>query len=66
VAHCLILAQLLDENVWTLALVFFVPGGDIFYFITRFWQYFKWFCVEYVGAAVWAGAALGLAAHGAH
>jgi hypothetical protein len=66
VAHCMILAQLLDENIWTLGLVFFVPGGDIFYFITRFWQYYKWFCVECVGAAVAIGAAMGLATHSAH
>ena len=66
VAHCLIIARILDEDAWTLALVFFVPGGDIFYFITKFWQYFKLFCMEYVGAAVWVGAALGLAAHAAH
>ncbi len=64
VAHCLIMSRLLDEDFWTLALVFFVPGGDIFYFITRFWQYFQSFCVEYVGAAVAIGAAMGLAAHG--
>ena len=62
VAHCMILARLLDEDGWTLALVFFVPFGDIFYFISRFWQYFKWFCVAYVGLAVCAGAAMGVAA----
>jgi hypothetical protein len=66
VAQCMILARLLDEDVWTLILVFFVPLGDIFYFISNIWEYFTWFCVKYVGAAVLAGAAMGLAAHSAH
>jgi hypothetical protein len=66
VAQCMIIVRFLDEDGWTLALVFFVPFGDTFYFITRFWQYFNWFCVKYVGAAVCIGAALGLAAHAAH
>jgi len=65
VAQCMIIARLLDEDFWTLALVFFVPGGDIFYFISNVWEYFTWFCVKYIGAAVLAGAALGLAAHSA-
>jgi len=65
-AVCMIMAQLLDEDFWTLILVFFVPFGDIFYFICNIWKYFTWFCVKYVGAAVCAGAALGLAAHSAH
>jgi hypothetical protein len=63
VAICMIIARLLDEDFWTLLFVFFVPFGDIFYFICNFWEYFTWFCVKYVGAAVAIGAALGLAAH---
>jgi hypothetical protein len=66
VAICMIMARLLDEDFWTLVLVFFVPGGDLFYFISNIWEYFTWFCVKYAGAAVAAGAALGLAAHSAH
>jgi len=66
VAQCMIIARLLDEDFWTLILVFFVPGGDIFYFISNIWEYFTWFCVKYVGAAVLAGAAMGLAAHSGH
>jgi hypothetical protein len=66
VAVCMIMAKLLDEDFWTLLLVFFVPFGDIFYFICNIWEYFNWFCVKYVGAAVCAGAILGLAAHSAH
>jgi len=66
VAHCLIMARLLDEDYMTLALVFFVPFGDVFYFISNIWQYFTWFCAKYVGLAAWAGAAMGLAAHAAH
>jgi hypothetical protein len=66
VAHCMIMARLLDEDFWTLILVFFVPGGDIFYFISNIWEYFTWICVKYVGAAVAAGAAMGLAAHSSH
>ncbi len=66
VATCMIIARLLDEDFWTLALVFFVPFGDVFYFICNIWEYFTWFCVKYLGAAVFAGAALGLAMHSAH
>jgi hypothetical protein len=64
VGTCLIIARLLDEDFWTLILVFFVPFGDVFYFICNIWQYFNWFCVKYVGAAVAIGAAMGLATHG--
>jgi len=66
VAVCMIMAQLLDEDIWTLLFVFLVPFGDVFYFVTNFWRYFTWFCVKYVGAAVAAGAAMGLAAHSVH
>jgi GYF domain 2 len=66
VATCMIWARILDEKFWTLALIFFVPFGDIYYFITRIWQYFPWFCVKYIGAAVAVGAAAGLAAHATH
>ena len=66
VAQCMIIARLLDEDFWTLILVFFVPLGDIFYFISNIWEYFTWFCVKYVGAAVAIGAAMGMAAHSAH
>jgi hypothetical protein len=66
VAQCMIIARLLDEDFWTLLFVFFVPGGDIFYFLSNIWEYFNWFCVKYVGAAVCIGAAMGLAAHSAH
>jgi hypothetical protein len=65
VAICMIIARLLDEDFWTLLFVFCVPFGDIFYFICNFWEYFTWFCVKYLGAAVAIGAALGLAAHSA-
>jgi hypothetical protein len=61
VAQCMIMARLLDEDFWTLILVFFVPFGDIFYFICNIWEYFTWFCVKYVGAAVLAGAVMGMA-----
>jgi hypothetical protein len=63
VAVCMIIARLLDEDFWTLLFVFFVPLGDIFYFISNIWEYYTWFCVKYVGAAVCAGAAMGMAAH---
>jgi hypothetical protein len=63
VAVSMIMARLLDEDVWTLLLVFFVPFGDVFYFICNIWEYFTWFCVKYIGAAVCAGAAMGLASH---
>lgn len=66
VAQCMIIARLLDEDFWTLLLVFFVPLGDIFYFICNIWEYFTWFCVKYVGAAVLAGAMMGMAANSAH
>ena len=66
VAQCIITLQLLDEDRWTLAFVFFVPFGEIYYFITNFWQYFTWFCVKYIGAAVALGAMLGLATHLGH
>jgi hypothetical protein len=66
VAQCMIIARLLDEDFWTLLFVFFVPFGDIFYFICNIWQYYNWFCVKYIGAAVFAGAALGLAVHAGH
>jgi hypothetical protein len=55
------MVRLSDEGLMTLLLVFFVPFGDIYYFISNIWEYFTWFCVKYVGAAVCAGAALGLA-----
>jgi hypothetical protein len=60
-AYCMIMVRLSDEGLMTLLLVFFVPFGDIYYFISNIWEYFTWFCVKYVGAAVCAGAALGLA-----
>jgi len=63
VAVVMIIMRLLDEDFWTLLFVFFVPFGDIFYFICNIWEYFTWFCVKYVGAAVAIGAAMGLAAH---
>jgi len=66
VATCMITAQLLDEDYWTLAFIFFVPFGTSFYFISNFWKYFPWFCVRFVGAAVCFGGVLGLAAHAAH
>jgi hypothetical protein len=66
VALCMIIAGLLDEDFWTLLLVFFVPFGDVYYFICNFWKYFTWICVKYVGAAVAMGAAAGLAAHTGH
>ena len=66
VATCMIYARLMDEDFWTLATIFFVPFGDIFYFISNIWEYFLWFCVKYLGAAMVAGAALGLAMHGRH
>ena len=66
VGQCMTIARLLDEDWLTLALVFFVPFGDVFYFICNIWVYFTWFCVKYVGAAVAVGAALGIATHSAH
>jgi hypothetical protein len=66
VGQCMIIARLLDEDSWTLLLVFFIPFGDIYYLICNFWAYFTWNCVKYVGAAVAIGAALGLASHSAH
>jgi len=60
VAQCLIFAKILDEDWWTLLLVFVVPGGDLYYFITNFWQYYKLFCVKYAGACVALGAVFGL------
>jgi hypothetical protein len=62
VAICMIMARVLDEDFWTLVLVFFVPFGDVYYFISNIWEYFAWFCVKYIGLAVCAGAAMGLAA----
>lgn len=66
VASCLIYARMMDEDYWTLATIFFIPGGDIYYFISNIWQYFTLFCVKYLGAAMFAGAALGVAMHSAH
>ena len=66
IAYCFIVARLLDEDYWTLALVWFVPGGDIYYFLSNIWEYFAWFCLKYIGLAILAGAAAGLAAHAGH
>jgi hypothetical protein len=63
VAQCLITIRLLDENAGTLAFIFFVPFGEAYYFICNFWQYFKLTCWKYGGAALAAGAALGLGRH---
>ena len=63
VAAGVIWASVLDEDFRTLALVCFVPFGGAYYFITRFWQYFPWFCLRYIGAAVALGAVAGLTAH---
>jgi hypothetical protein len=60
VGQCMILAGLLDEDFWTLMLVFFVPLGDIYYLICNFERYFKWICAKYVGTAVAIGAATGM------
>lgn len=62
VAQCMIMARLLDEDWMTLALITFVPMGDIYYFLSNIWAYFNWFCVKYIGMAVLVGAAAGLAA----
>ena len=63
VAQCMIMARLLDEDYWTLAMVCFVPGGDIYYFLSHIWEYFTWFCIKYVGMATAAGALAGIALH---
>ena len=63
VAYCFIQARVLDEDAWTIGLVWFVPGGDIYYFLSNIWVYFPWFCVKYIGLAVLAGAGLGMAIH---
>jgi hypothetical protein len=59
-AACLTFAKLLDEDVLTLALVFFVPFGDLYYFVCNFWKYYQLTCSKYGGIAMAAGAALGL------
>ena len=61
VATCLIYARMLDEDYWTLAFIYFVPFGDVYYFIANIWEYFPWLCVKYVGGAVLIGAGAGLA-----
>ncbi len=66
VAVILIITRVMDEDFWTMALVFFVPFGDTYYFLSNIWQYFPLFCVKYIGAAVFAGAALGLATRAGH
>lgn len=66
VSQCMIMSRLLDEKFSNLALVWFVPGGDIYYFLSNIWEYFFWFCVKYIGAAVLFGAGIGLATHAAH
>jgi len=58
VAHCLILARVLDEDYLTLGAMFFIPGYDLFYFVTNIWAYFTLFCVKYIGLAIAIGAAL--------
>jgi len=63
VAQCMIMVRLLDEDYWTLGIVMFLPGGDIYYFLSNIWEYFTWFCVKYVGMAIAAGALAGLATH---
>jgi hypothetical protein len=63
VAQCMVMVRLLDEDYWTLGLVMFVPGGDIYYFLRNIWEYFTWFCVKYVGGAVCAGALAGVMVH---
>jgi len=66
VAQCLIVVRLLDEDYWTLGTVMFLPGGDIYYFLSNIWEYFTWFCVKYVGLAVATGALAGVAMHAGH
>ncbi len=63
VAICLIYAKLLDEDWWTIGLVWFVPFWDIYYFVSNFWQYFPLFCLKYGGLCVALGATLGLGGH---
>ena len=41
-----------QDEAFNCALVFFVPMGDIYYFLSNIWEYFGWFCVKYVGVAV--------------
>ncbi len=62
VAHCMIMARLLDEDYLTLGMVLLLPGGDLYYFLSNIWEYYTWFCVKYVGLAVVFGAMAGLAA----
>ncbi len=66
IAHCMILARLLDEDYWTLGKVMFLPGDDIYYFLSNIWEYYTWFCVKYVGLATLIGSLAGLATHAAH
>jgi hypothetical protein len=63
VAVCLIYARMLDEDWWTLLRIYFVPFGELFYFVSNFWEYFPLFCLKYGGLSVAAGAACGLGPH---
>jgi hypothetical protein len=44
--------------------VFLVPFGDVYYFICNFWKYYPLSFFKYGGAAMAAGATLGLGRHG--
>jgi hypothetical protein len=60
VAQVCIILRVLGEDTWKVGKFYFIPGYDVYYFACNFWRYFPWFCLKYIGAAVWAGAMLGL------
>jgi hypothetical protein len=63
IAQCLLYARVMDEDWLTMLQVFFMPGGDIYYYVSRFWQNFSLYCAKYGGAAIALGAMWGMATH---
>jgi hypothetical protein len=60
VAQILVYLRVLDEDWRTIVVAFFIPGGDIYYYVSRFWQNFGLYCAKYGGIAIAFGAMLGL------
>ena len=60
VAQCLIFGQMLNEDVFTIGKLFFIPFYDIYFFVSNLDNYFSKFFAKYLGLTVAIAAAAGM------
>jgi hypothetical protein len=58
IGQCLLLAKLLDEDIFTLLAVAFIPLYDIFFFISNIDTYYSLLRLKYIGVIIVVAAAL--------